>query len=207
MDAEPGLRLVEPTEDDGPTLLAAVAASRTLHHPWVRPPDDIESYVAWLARSRRDDHASYLVWRASDLVGVVALNQIVRGPRHSAQLGFYGFVPHTGHGWMRQALTRLCDLAMGEHGLDQLEAHVQPANDRSLRLLASLGFVHRGPSPHTLHLGGRLRVHEQWLLTARDWLAPPRRGSGGQPPVDRIGPGARQQLVGPGEGAGAEEAP
>lgn len=156
-------------EDDGPRLLEAVAASRELHEPWVSPPRDLEGFFALLARSRRDDHVSYLAWRSNDLVGVVNLNNIVRGQLMSAYLGYYGFAPHVGRGRMRRALSLAIDEAFTTHGLHRLEANVQPANHRSRRLVEGLGFRREGLSPNYLRVGGQWRDHERWALLVDEW--------------------------------------
>jgi [ribosomal protein S5]-alanine N-acetyltransferase len=171
------LALREPQETDGPAMLAAVAASRDLHRPWVSPPADVETFLAWVFRSRRADHASYLACSGQDLVGVVNLNDITRGPLQSAFLGYYGFVPFAGRGWMRRALAMAIGLAFAVHGLHRLEANVQPANERSRRLVAGLGFRLEGYSPRYLRVDGQWRDHERWALLADEWT----REGGDQP--------------------------
>ncbi len=181
------LLLREPQETDGPAMLAAVAASRELHHPWVAPPADVEGFLAWLFRSRRADHASYLAWHEQDLVGVVNLNDITRGPLQSAYLGYYAFLPVAGCGWMRRALALAIDRAFDLHGLHRLEANVQPANERSRRLVAGLGFRLEGYSPRYLRVAGEWRDHERWALLADEWRPPDeaqagsRQSTGGAP--------------------------
>lgn len=163
------LMLRELSETDGPAFLAAVAASRDLHHPWVSPPTDVEGFLALLFRSWREDQASYLAWCGQHLVGVVNVNDIVRGQLESAYLGYYGFRPCTGRGWMRHALGLAIDRAFDVHGLHRLEANVQPANERSRRLLAGLGFRLEGYSPRYLRVAGEWRDHERWALLADEW--------------------------------------
>ena len=186
-DRQARLGLREPQETDGPAVLAAVSASRDLHHPWVSPPADVEGYLAWLFRSQRADHVSYLACRGQDLVGVVNLNDITRGPLQSAFLGYYAFVPFAGRGWMRRALTLAIDRAFDVHGLHRLEANVQPANERSRRLVAGLGFRLEGYSPRYLRIAGEWRDHERWALLADEWPGPggaqdgSRQSTGGTP--------------------------
>ena len=87
---------VVPTAVSGPTaadleeFVAAVQASRSLHHPWVDPPDDVARFGAYLARCASPGHAAFLV-RHDDcggLVGFVNVNNIVRGALRSGQLGY-----------------------------------------------------------------------------------------------------------------------
>lgn len=163
-----------PRELDGPAFLAAVASSRDLHAGWVVPPRDVEGYLALLFRSRRRDHATYLAWSGDDLVGLVSLNDIVRSNLSSAALGYYGFEPFTGRGWMRQALAGTITRAFTAHDLHRLEANIQPDNTRSRDLVAGLGFRLEGYSPRLLRVRGQWRDHERWALLADEWPAGPR---------------------------------
>ncbi len=163
------IQLRPPREHDGPTFLAAVAASRDLHASWVSPPVDVEGYMALLFRSRRRDHATYLAWRDDDLVGMVSLNDIVRSNLASASLGYYAFAPFAGRGWMRQALSGVIGRAFTAHDLHRVEANIQPDNVRSRALIEGLGFRREGYSPRLLRVRGEWRDHERWALLADEW--------------------------------------
>ena len=45
-------------------------------------------------------------------------------------------------------------------------ANIQPGNERSIRLVESLGFECEGYSPRFLRINGRWRDHERWALLA-----------------------------------------
>lgn len=171
------LVLRPPRERDGRPFLAAVEASRDLHATWVVPPRDVDGYLALLLRSRHRAHATYLAWAGDDLVGLVGLNDMVRSNLSSASLGYYGFVPFAGRGWMRRALAHTISRAFTAHGLHRLEANVQPGNARSRALVSRLGFRLEGFSPRFLRVGGQWRGHERWALLADEWperSTPPR---------------------------------
>lgn len=106
---------------------------------------------------------------SGELVGLVNLNAIVRGAFHSAYLGFHAFVPHQGRGLMREGLRSVITCAFAEHGLHRVEANVQPANQRSARLVQGLGFRLEGHSPRYLRIGGVWRDHDRYALTAEEW--------------------------------------
>jgi len=71
-------RLSARREED---FLAAVRRSRRLHRPWVYPPSTREEFNEDPRRVRRPSQQSKLVIHVDtgDLVGVVNLNEIVRG--------------------------------------------------------------------------------------------------------------------------------
>jgi ribosomal-protein-alanine N-acetyltransferase len=109
-----------------------------------------------------------------ELVGVINLNEVVRGLFRSAYLGYYGFEPFSGAGYMTEGLALVLDHAFGSLGLNRLEANIQPENERSSRLVSRLGFQLEGFSPRYLKIGGRWRDHERWAVLASEWK---RRGA------------------------------
>ncbi len=113
-------------------------------------------------------------------MGVVNLNEIVRGAFHSAYLGYYGFTPHAGQGYMAEGLGLVLRHAFRRMGLHRLEANIQPGNRASRALVRGLGFRREGFSPRYLKIGGRWRDHERWAIVREAWATPPstrRRGS------------------------------
>ena len=103
------------------------------------------------------------------LAGVINVNEIVRGRRRSAHLGYYAFTPHAGRGYMRAGLQRVLHVAFRKYGLRRLDVDIQPGNTKSIALVESLGFRHRGTSTRRVKLGGRWRDHERWALTSEEW--------------------------------------
>ena len=170
--------LRQPTRRDEEAFLAAVRRSRKLHSRYANPPSTVERFQAALARLDNPSHESYLVVSANntdELVGVINLNEIVRGPFQGAYLGYYAFEPFAGQGLMAEGLLLVVAKAFGELKLHRLEANIQPDNARSLALARRLGFQREGYSPRYLKLAGRWRDHERWALLKEDWR-PSRRG-------------------------------
>ncbi len=161
-----------PQPDDSAAFCAAVNRSRALHHPWVSPPGTPEAFSTFIQKYDCQTNISFLAVNGSDeLVGCINLNEIVRGPFKSAYMGYYGFVPLTGKGLMKQALSRVITEAFGPLGLHRLEANIQPDNEASIGLVRSLGFRHEGFSPRYLFIEGQWRDHERYAITAEDWPA------------------------------------
>lgn len=178
------LHLEQPEQRHERGFLAAAARSARLHRPWVSPPRDRSAYRSWLARTRDERHASWLIVASaheskedgSDLVGVVNANEIVRGAFQSAYLGYYAFVPHAGRGAMKRGLALALRACFRDLRLHRVEANVQPGNEASIALVRGLGFRLEGVSPRYLKIGGRWRDHERWALLAEEFRRP--RGEG-----------------------------
>ena len=172
-----------PAARDRAEFLALVRESRALHRGWVSPPDDDAGFEAYCRRARTDRHAGFLVRRAEDgaLVGMVNVNEIVRGAFQSGYLGYWLGAPFAGQGYMQEGLSLAIRHAFGPLGLHRLEANIQPANSRSRRLVRRLGFRKEGRSPRYLKISGRWRDHDRFALLAEDWRARnagrPRRSS------------------------------
>ena len=162
-----------PGRADAGDFLAAVAASTELHHPWVFPANDHRRYLAYARSRRRNDQWGVLVRAVDDgrLVGVININNIVRGGMLSGALGYYAFTGGEGRGLMVEALGQVIDTAFDPHelGLHRLEANIQPANEASNRLVQRLGFRHEGFSPALLFIDGEWRDHDRWAITTDLW--------------------------------------
>jgi len=171
------VRLEKPGLRDRDDFLRAVDRSRRLHRGWVSPPGDEDRFRRFIRGLRRRDRASFLVRTAAgDLVGVINVSEIVRGNFKSAYLGYYAFHPLSGRGLMRQGLQLVISHCFGPLRLHRLEANIQPANERSIALVRSLGFRCEGMSPRYLKIGGRWRDHQRWALLADDRQTADREG-------------------------------
>lgn len=167
------------TSRDRATFLAAMHASRDLHHPWIAPPQNERAFEQYLARLAADDHAGFLVCRADDdeIAGVVNLNGIVRGSFLCASLGYYACIASAGRGYMTSGLKLVVRHAFDEMGLHRLEANIQPSNERSIALAKRCGFRLEGMSPRFLYIDGAWRDHERWAIyDERATLLPADRG-------------------------------
>ncbi|HEX3839639.1 MAG TPA: hypothetical protein VHU85_02500 [Acidimicrobiales bacterium] len=55
------IALSSPSDADADEFLAAVAASRAFHRPWIEPPDTPDRFADYLERAAGVDRASFLV--------------------------------------------------------------------------------------------------------------------------------------------------
>lgn len=157
-----------PTSQDARPFLAAVAASRGLHYPWVSPPSTPAKFAAYLKRMSQPENSAFLICRNDNgqFAGVVNITNIVRGVFRSGYLGYYAFAGHERHGFMREGLRAVTRHAFKQLGLHRLEANIQPGNAASIALAKSCGFSREGYSPRYLKLRGRWRDHERWTILA-----------------------------------------
>jgi ribosomal-protein-alanine N-acetyltransferase len=158
--------------EDRDLFLAAVAASKELHSPWVHPPATVDDFHAYVERLDGQRSLGYLIRLNADrsITGVVNINEIVRGQFCSAYLGYYAIAPHEGNGLMREGLRLVIAHAFTKLGLHRLEANIQPENTASIALVRRLGFRKEGFSPRYLHIDGAWRDHERWALTVEEFV-------------------------------------
>jgi ribosomal-protein-alanine N-acetyltransferase len=155
--------------EDATEFTALVRGSRTLHHPWLFPPDDAAAYAAYAGRLIEDPaKAGYLVCARSGgrIAGFININNIVQGAFRSGAIGYGAFSHAAGQGLMTEGLALVMRHAFGPLGLHRLEANVQPANSTSLALVRRAGFRLEGYSPDFLFIDGAWRDHERWAVTA-----------------------------------------
>jgi ribosomal-protein-alanine N-acetyltransferase len=166
-----GPRILDvPSAQGRSEFLAAVARSAQLHRGTADPPRTRAALNAYLKRLRGRNHLGYWVRTPNgELAGVINVNEIVRGSFQSAYLGYYALSAHEGQGYMSQGLEAVIRQAFVVHRLHRLEAHIQPDNLASRRLVRRLGFRREGYSLKYLKVGGRWRDHERWALTIDDW--------------------------------------
>ena len=163
------------THNDEAEFVGLMRASEELHQPWIQAPTTPALFKYYLQRIRRNDHEGFAICRGTDevIVGVININNIVRGSFLSASLGYYVGATFQGQGYMQAGLTRLIDYAFSTMGLHRLEANIQPDNLRSQELVRRCGFEYEGLSKNFLFLDGAWRDHQRWcVIDSRASLRP-----------------------------------
>lgn len=160
--------LSEPTQTDSTAFLLAVQKNQGLHQPWVIPPKDEVAYQGYLKRIQAASQVGFLVklQEHEEIVGVININDIIRGAFQNGTLGFYAFSGFEGRGFMYEGLSLVISHAFDSLDLHRLEANIQPENTRSISLVKSLGFQHEGFSPDYLKINGQWKDHERFALIA-----------------------------------------
>ncbi|MCP4004954.1 MAG: GNAT family N-acetyltransferase [bacterium] len=160
--------LRHPMAGDRSEFTAAVCRSRKQHRPFVYAPSTRSAFDAYLQRLRRSSHEGYLVCSLETraIVGIININEIVRGGLQSGFLGYYALAPFEGKGLMAEGLELVIERAFEKLKLHRLEANIQPVNKRSIALVERSGFQREGFSYRYLKVGGRWRDHERWAILA-----------------------------------------
>lgn len=152
------------TRNDEFEFTTAMRESIDLHEPWISPPTNTALFKAYLQRIQREDHEGFAICEKDSgaIVGVINLNNIVRGSFQSASLGYYVVARFQGEGFMYEGLSLLVEFACKTLGLHRLEANIQPDNHRSQQLVQRVGFVEEGLSRDFLFIAGAWRDHIRW---------------------------------------------
>ena len=154
------------TASDKNELVSLMVRSQEFHSPWIQSPNSGPMFEAYLKRIKRSDHEGFAVCRASDssLVGVINVNNIVRGSLLTASLGYYVGHSFQGEGYMSAGLKSLVQHAFTTMGLHRLEANIQPGNVKSINMVKRCGFSFEGLSKKFLFIEGQWRDHERWSI-------------------------------------------
>ena len=165
--------LYTPTKESSDQFLTLTTTSQSFHHPWVYPATDARRYRSYLDRIERGSACGFLIARREDnvVVGVININDIIRGGFCFGHLGYYCGAPYSRRGYMSAGLALVLDYAFTTLGLNRLEANIQPENEGSLALVRRLGFRKEGFSLGYLRIDGEWRDHERWAILSDEWLA------------------------------------
>jgi ribosomal-protein-alanine N-acetyltransferase len=94
-----------------------------------------------------------------ELIGIVELTEIVRGPLQSCWIGYYLDQGQNGRGYMTEAVRLVVDYAFDVLGLHRIEAGVMPHNIGSIRVLEKAGFHKEGLNRKNVKINGKWEDH------------------------------------------------
>jgi ribosomal-protein-alanine N-acetyltransferase len=165
--------LIRPPElGDCVAFVAAVRRSRAFLRGWITlKAGTPAAYRKFLKRLAAHSHHGFLVIHreSGDLVGMIALGNIIRGNFKGCIVGYNAFLPHAGKGFMREGMRLVLRHAFRKLKLHRVEADIQPHNRRSRALARACGFVCEGLSRRMVKVAGRWRDHERWVILAEDF--------------------------------------
>ncbi|MEV8097191.1 GNAT family protein [Streptomyces sp. TLI_235] len=166
--------------EDAEALSRALLRNREYLRPW-DPPRDEDYFTAAGQRTRLHDQlvqaetgrmAPWVLVSGDEIVGALALTNIVRLHLQSANLGYWVDAAMAGRGLASAATLLACRAAESELGLHRVEAGAAATNTASQRVLAKCGFERIGTATGLLFLDGAWQNHVLYQKLLND--RPPR---------------------------------
>lgn len=111
------------------------------------------------------------IYLGQELVGRVALDNVVRGAWQNATIGYFVDQERNGHGIGTEAVRSAVDYGFKEADLHRMQAGVMPRNVASIRVLEKVGFRFEGVSVRYLQINGVWEDHNMYAITAEEWPA------------------------------------
>lgn len=156
------------THADAQSLLNFYQTNRSHLAPW--EPERDESFYTlhyWqdqirnrLAEMEADRAVYFLsISPASEVVAVCNLTNIVRGVFQAAYMGYAVAEKYQGKGLMKALCVHVLDYAFNELKLNRVMSNYLPHNERSGKLLESLGFEREGYAKRYLKINGHWQDH------------------------------------------------
>jgi ribosomal-protein-alanine N-acetyltransferase len=99
-----------------------------------------------------------------ELVGIVELTEVLRGPLQSCWIGYYLDQEQNGHGYTTEAVRLVVDYAFDVLGLHRIEAGVMPHNIGSIRVLEKAGFYREGLNRKNVKINGKWEDHLHFAI-------------------------------------------
>ncbi|RJE88451.1 N-acetyltransferase [Paenibacillus sp. 1011MAR3C5] len=141
-----------PLLDDGPLVNAAVQASIDELRPWMPwartvPTEEQSEVISRQGRIHyleRSDLRMYVIHKETGaFIGSSGLHRIDWQAR-KFEIGYWMNTPHSGQGYMTEAVDRITAFAIQELQANRIEIRVDSRNERSLRVAERLGFTLEG---------------------------------------------------------------
>ncbi|MFF2885794.1 GNAT family N-acetyltransferase [Paenibacillus sp. NPDC057967] len=141
-----------PLLDDGPLVNAAVQASIDELRPWMPwarnvPTEEQSEVISRQGRIHyleRSDLRMYVIHKETgQFIGSSGLHRIDWQAR-KFEIGYWLNTPHSGQGYMTEAVERITEFAIQELQANRIEIRIDASNERSIRVAERLGFTLEG---------------------------------------------------------------
>jgi ribosomal-protein-alanine N-acetyltransferase len=123
-----------------------------------------------IAKSESGSSYSFGIFlnETDQLIGNVALTEILRGPLQSCYIGYSMDQQQNGKGYMTEAVMLAVDFAFKELKLHRIEAGVMPHNIRSMKVLEKAGFHKEGIAIKNVKINGKWEDHQVLAIVGAD---------------------------------------
>ncbi|GAA4715197.1 GNAT family N-acetyltransferase [Brevibacillus fulvus] len=165
------------------TDVAALLALRLRNRTFLEPFEPVRSDLFFTAEeqqkqveSARADFArgsafAFAIFLTDNqqMIGRVALSNVVRGAWQNATIGYFLDQQHNGKGYMTQAVKLALRYAFREANLHRVQAAIMPRNLPSIKVVQKAGFRYEGTSLRYLLINGVWEDHHIYALTSEEW--------------------------------------
>jgi ribosomal-protein-alanine N-acetyltransferase len=123
-----------------------------------------------IAKSESGSSYSFGIFlnETDQLIGNVALTEILRGSLQSCYIGYSMDQQQNGKGYMTEAVMLVVDFAFKELKLHRIEAGVMPHNIRSMKVLEKAGFHKEGIAIKNVKINGKWEDHQVLAIVGAD---------------------------------------
>ena len=159
---------------DAEDLAAVYVANKEFLAPF-EPPRDESFYtpagqLTRIQQATADPQLHRCVIEADgEIVGMISLSVIERGPAESAHLGYWVAQAVNGRGIASKATALMVQTAFDDFRLHRLQAGTLLDNAASQKVLARNGFERIGVARSFLRIDGRWQDHVLFQLINDDW--------------------------------------
>jgi len=135
---------------DAPLLKAAIDESLAELRPWMpwakHEPGDLESKVQllrkWRAAFDLNQDFVYGIFSPDEAQALGSTGLHTRAGEGALEIGYWVRTSQAGRGLATEASAALTKVAFEVHGVDRVQIHCDPANERSTSVARKLGFTH-----------------------------------------------------------------
>ncbi len=106
-----------------------------------------------------------------EIIGMLTLNEIVRGAFQSATMGYWISRDFARQGLMTEAVRLMLRHSFATLDMHRVEANMMPRNAPSRCLAAAVGMRYEGTAKRYLQIAGKWEDHERWAITIEEWHA------------------------------------
>lgn len=106
-----------------------------------------------------------------EIIGMLTLNEIVRGAFQSATMGYWISRAFARQGLMTEAVKLMLRHSFTTLGIHRVEANMLPRNAPSRCLAAAAGMRYEGTAKKYLQINDKWEDHQRWAITAEEWNA------------------------------------
>lgn len=121
---------------------------------------------AELLKEDQGKSIKFLIYKLHDqkLIGMITLNEIIRGCFQSAFVGYKIHKNYINQGYMTESLKAVVAYGFNEMKLHRIEANIMPKNLSSLKVAQKCGFINEGLSKSYLKINGQWEDHYRLVI-------------------------------------------